>query len=104
LLIETGRTHQIRVHLTHLRCPVAGDALYGGNRPHEADNPKRPMLHAWRLRFPHPHTGKRMAFLAPIPADFAETASRLKLNMPAAPILEKPEEGEAIIDPRAKRY
>jgi 23S rRNA pseudouridine1911/1915/1917 synthase len=104
LLIETGRTHQIRVHLAHLRCPVAGDALYGGNRPHEAENPKRPMLHAWRLRFPHPYTGKRMEFISPIPADFAETAAKLKLNMPTEPILEKPEEGEAIIDPRAKRY
>ena len=71
--IETGRTHQIRVHLQSLGCPVVGDALYG--RP-GADHrltpvPARQMLHAARLAFAHPVTGAALAFEAPLPADFA---------------------------------
>ncbi|MGH2928841.1 MAG: RluA family pseudouridine synthase, partial [Solirubrobacteraceae bacterium] len=52
--LETGRTHQIRVHLAALGHPIAGDALYAKPR---AGDPARPMLHAWRLRFTHPRTG-----------------------------------------------
>ena len=71
--IETGRTHQIRVHMLSLDCPVVGDALYG--RP-AADKrltpvPLRQMLHAERLTFAHPVTGAPMSFTAPVPADFA---------------------------------
>jgi 23S rRNA pseudouridine1911/1915/1917 synthase len=71
--IETGRTHQIRVHMQSLGCPVAGDAVYG--RP-AADRrlphaPARQMLHAARLSFAHPVTGEALAFEAPLPADFA---------------------------------
>lgn len=71
--IETGRTHQIRVHMQSLGCPVVGDALYG--RP-AADKrltpvPARQMLHAARLAFTHPVTGAAMAFEAPLPDDFA---------------------------------
>jgi 23S rRNA pseudouridine1911/1915/1917 synthase len=65
--LETGRTHQIRVHLSALGHPVAGDAEYGGGRPGE---PKRPMLHAWRLRLRHPRTRSEMSFEAPAPPDF----------------------------------
>lgn len=70
--IETGRTHQIRVHVKYLGCPVAGDALYG--RP-AADRlldppPRRQLLHAFRLAFPHPVTGVPMDFEAPPPPDF----------------------------------
>ncbi len=63
--LHTGRTHQIRVHLKHLGHPLLGDALYGkrGNHP-------RQMLHAWKLGFTHPRTGKPMQFQAPIPDDF----------------------------------
>jgi len=64
--LDTGRTHQIRVHLAALGHPVAGDTEYGG-REEGAD---RPMLHAWRLRLRHPRTGKDMSFEAPPPADF----------------------------------
>ena len=64
--LDTGRTHQIRVHLAALRHPVAGDAEYGGREP-GAD---RPMLHAWRLRLRHPRTEKEMSFEAPPPPDF----------------------------------
>ena len=64
--LDTGRTHQIRVHLAAMGHPVAGDVEYGG-REHGAT---RPMLHAWRLRLRHPRTGAEMTFEAPPPADF----------------------------------
>jgi 23S rRNA pseudouridine1911/1915/1917 synthase len=64
--IHTGRTHQIRVHLHHLGHPVLGDKLYAGKR---AGNFSRQMLHAWKLSFRHPRTGKTMNFTAPIPHD-----------------------------------
>jgi len=66
--LETGRTHQIRVHLAALGHPVAGDALYGRLRP---GDPERPLLHATRLRLRHPRTGEAMTFESPPPADFA---------------------------------
>ena len=65
--LDTGRTHQIRVHLAALGHPVAGDEEYGGGETGAA----RPMLHAWRLRLRHPRTGAEMTFEAPLPADFA---------------------------------
>lgn len=65
--LDTGRTHQIRVHLAAMGHPVAGDGLYARPRP---GDPPRPMLHAWRLRFRHPRTGAEMSFEAPPPADF----------------------------------
>src|SRR5436189_4286653 len=64
--IHSGRTHQIRVHLHHLGHPVLGDKLYGGKR---AGDFPRQMLHAWKLSFRHPRTGKTMNFTAPIPQD-----------------------------------
>ena len=64
--LDTGRTHQIRVHLATLGHPVAGDTEYGGRDLEAA----RPMLHAWRLRLRHPRTGVEMKFEAPPPADF----------------------------------
>jgi 23S rRNA pseudouridine1911/1915/1917 synthase len=64
--LDTGRTHQIRVHLAALGHPIAGDAEYGGREP----NVQRPMLHAWRLRLRHPRTGVEMKFEAAPPADF----------------------------------
>ena len=67
---ETGRTHQIRVHLAHLGAPLLGDARYGGpRRVLEIDIP-RVMLHAHRLALAHPATGERLAFEAPVPEDF----------------------------------
>ncbi|HSP09493.1 MAG TPA: RluA family pseudouridine synthase [Candidatus Dormibacteraeota bacterium] len=65
--LDTGRTHQIRVHLAALGHPVAGDSDYGG---HEAGGPSRPMLHAWRLRLRHPRTKVDMSFEVSPPADF----------------------------------
>jgi 23S rRNA pseudouridine1911/1915/1917 synthase len=69
--IETGRTHQIRVHMAAIGHPVAGDRQYGGRRAaREGDRFLRQMLHAERLSFTHPVTGRILAFAAPLPADF----------------------------------
>jgi len=64
--LDTGRTHQIRVHLAAFGHPVAGDADYGSREP----GLDRPMLHAWRLRLRHPRTGADMSFEAAPPSDF----------------------------------
>ena len=71
--IETGRTHQIRVHMQSLGCPVVGDALYGKSAADKrlSPVPARQMLHAAHLVFAHPVTGAAMDFTAPLPADFA---------------------------------
>jgi 23S rRNA pseudouridine1911/1915/1917 synthase len=72
--LDTGRTHQIRVHLAALGHPIAGDVEYGGRK---LDEPGRPMLHAWRLRLRHPRTGAVMTFEAPPPPDFTDYWSSL---------------------------
>ena len=64
--LDTGRMHQIRVHLSALHHPVAGDIEYGGRE----SGLSRPMLHAWRLRLRHPRTGEEMSFEAAPPQDF----------------------------------
>ena len=71
----TGRTHQIRVHLAAKGWPVVGDATYG-----KASAFPRQALHAWRLRFRHPRTGKEVSLEAPIPGDMHALA--LKLGLP----------------------
>ena len=70
--IETGRTHQIRVHLASIGTPVAGDAVYGRTRLDKrlANPPARQLLHAWRLSLKHPVTRAPLVFEAPIPQDF----------------------------------
>ena len=73
--LETGRTHQIRVHLSEMGHPLLGDALYGGTRKVDARVKAvqaqlgRQALHAWKLAFPHPRTGKVVRCEAPIPTD-----------------------------------
>lgn len=64
--IETGRTHQIRVHMKSLNHPILGDATYGNS----TDGIDRQMLHAYRLKFTHPISKKEMVVTAPIPEDF----------------------------------
>lgn len=73
--LDTGRTHQIRVHLAAIGHAVVGDADYGG-RP-SALGVTRPFLHAERLAFDHPATGKRLRFEAPLPADLEQVLARL---------------------------
>jgi 23S rRNA pseudouridine1911/1915/1917 synthase len=63
--LETGRTHQIRVHLAAFGHPIAGDRVYGGGGA-----APRPMLHAWRLKLRHPRTGQDMTFESAPPEDF----------------------------------
>jgi 23S rRNA pseudouridine1911/1915/1917 synthase len=71
--IETGRTHQIRVHLAHRGHPVVGDTQYGRARPGLLSvEPARQMLHAEHLAFRHPATGADLEFHAPMPPDFRE--------------------------------
>lgn len=69
--IETGRTHQIRVHMASLGCPVIGDKVYGKQALDKRLDPvpARQMLHAWRLTLWHPVKNERMSFEAPIPSD-----------------------------------
>ena len=67
--LETGRTHQIRVHLAAIGHPVVGDATYGGARSGLVVG--RPMLHARRLEFDHPGTGERLSFESEPPADMS---------------------------------
>ena len=75
--IETGRTHQIRVHLASLGCPIIGDRVYGkGALDRRLDPvPARQMLHAWRLALWHPVRNERMSFEAPVPPDMAPYAA-----------------------------
>ena len=70
-VIETGRTHQIRVHMASLGCPVIGDRVYGkGALDRKLEPvPERQMLHAWRLKLWHPVFGVEMSLEAPIPSD-----------------------------------
>ncbi len=66
LELDTGRTHQIRVHMAHLGHPLVGDFLYGTE---DSSLIARPALHSWRVAFRHPITGKELSFTAPLPAD-----------------------------------
>ncbi len=77
--IETGRTHQIRVHMAHIRHPIVGDTVYG--RPHKGRLPREPerqMLHAAALSFNHPVTGKRLSFEAPLFEDMSSLLEALR--------------------------
>ena len=73
--LETGRTHQIRVHLAAIDLPVAGDPVYG--KPRELGL-ERQFLHARRLAFPHPMTGERIEVVSPLPDDLAAAIERAR--------------------------
>jgi len=75
---ETGRMHQLRVHLAHLGRPIAGDARYGGALVVGGHPVPRLMLHAAALKFPHP-SGGETRIEAPVPADMAELIAALQL-------------------------
>lgn len=68
LVLETGRTHQIRIHMKHLGYPLIGDYLYNPDMEHI----KRQALHSHIMRFAHPISGKHMEFVAPLPDDMAK--------------------------------
>lgn len=86
--LETGRTHQIRVHLASIGLPLLGDLTYGVPDPFGIG---RPLLHATRLSFRHPVTGADMGFSAPMPQDFAEALARFGSNLSALPADESTE-------------
>lgn len=67
--LDTGRTHQIRVHMAHITHPVVGDSLYGHKK--QKYNLEGQLLHAYSLTIMHPKTNKLMEFIAPLPEDFA---------------------------------
>ena len=73
--IETGRTHQIRVHMKYMGYPILGDMVYG-----RKDSEKRQMLHAYKLEFLHPVTEKPMKFISEIPKDFRKALKNIKLE------------------------
>jgi 23S rRNA pseudouridine1911/1915/1917 synthase len=75
---ETGRTHQIRVHLASAGLPVVGDPVYGRAGRDAAGGLGRPALHAVRLGFAHPRTGVWLRFEAPLPADLEELLAALE--------------------------
>lgn len=88
--LETGRTHQIRVHMASLRAPLVGDPLYGG-RPRLPPKPtdalrerlqafRRQALHAVRLELEHPLTGQPLRFESPLPADFQSLLAALRAD------------------------
>lgn len=68
--LETGRTHQIRVHMAYIKHPILGDEVYGSPAPKLKLTGQA--LHGYRLTFTHPRTGSEMSFTAPIPKDFQE--------------------------------
>ncbi|MDF7807515.1 RluA family pseudouridine synthase [Pontiellaceae bacterium B12219] len=77
--IETGRTHQIRVHMAHIKHPIVGDSVYGRSRKHHLPlRPERQMLHAERLAFTHPESGKRLSFEAPLFDDMRSLLDELR--------------------------
>lgn len=76
LRLETGRTHQIRVHMAQLGHPVAGDPVYGPKKV--ITSLRGQCLHAGRLGFVHPHTGQWLEFTSPLPAYFTEFLSHLQ--------------------------
>jgi len=77
LKLETGRTHQIRVHMKFIGYPLVGDPAYGRSRDKEMEGQA---LHAAVLGFDHPRTGEYMEFTAPIPADMQELLERLRMR------------------------
>ena len=74
LKLITGRTHQIRVHMSHIGHPVVGDELYGGSKPWLIE---RQALHAYKLRFSHPITGNEIDLTAPLPKDMEQVRKNL---------------------------
>jgi 23S rRNA pseudouridine1911/1915/1917 synthase len=85
--IATGRTHQIRVHLSAIGHPIVGDRTYGGVRHRmpaslrAVERLERPFLHAMRLAFAHPREGRRMEFEAALPPDLADVLEELERRM-----------------------
>ena len=80
LVLETGRTHQIRVHMAHIHHPVVGDQVYSNGKNTLGMDGQA--LHGWRLQLKHPMTGKPMSFFAPLPEDMQRAIKRLGYSGP----------------------
>lgn len=78
LQLETGRTHQIRVHLKAIGHPVVGDPVYGSGRVSDDSPLQRQFLHAYQLRLSHPSTGKALEVEVPLPSDLQALLDRLE--------------------------
>ncbi len=76
LELETGRTHQIRVHLKAIGHPIVGDPVYGSGSINRGLTLKRQFLHAYQLKFNHPNTGKAVNLEAPLPEDLQALLDR----------------------------
>ena len=79
LILLTGRTHQIRVHLKHIGCPIIGDTLYNKD---DISIISRQALHAEYLSFEHPRTQKKVEFIAPLHSDYIDALSLTNLTFP----------------------
>lgn len=79
VILETGRTHQIRVHLKHRNAPVLGDALYGSETLNKKWGTSRQLLHAQRLRLAHPREDKILDVTAPLPDDIKKYVDKIGL-------------------------
>lgn len=81
--LETGRTHQIRVHLAHIGHPIVGDRTYGGGGDLATRlGLERFFLHAWRLAFPHPSDGRRIEVADPLPDDLTAALGQAGFSIP----------------------
>jgi 23S rRNA pseudouridine1911/1915/1917 synthase len=78
--LETGRTHQIRIHLSEAGHPLVGERVYAKSNPQPSIAAPRLMLHAAQLGFRHPTTNQELDFEEPLPSDFLELLARLKLK------------------------
>lgn len=78
IVLVTGRTHQIRVHMKHRGTPVLGDPLYGSSAANQKHGKERQMLHAWRVRFAHPMTGEMLQLEAPLPPEMAQLSDKIQ--------------------------
>ncbi len=97
---KTGRTHQLRVHMLHIKHPIVADDMYGGkviypwqieDRPAAPEDPlmSRTALHAWKLEIDHPITGKRMIFQADLPDDIQNLIDNLRKYRKIVPKIEE---------------
>lgn len=76
--LETGRTHQIRVHMAHIKHPLLGDPTYGRRNAKAGQGFPRQALHAAEIRFIHPRSGKKLSFSVPLPADMRQLLKKLR--------------------------